>query len=194
MPERPTPDPTSQIALDASLLRALSHPMRTQILALLQRFGPSTATGLAERLGVNTGATSYHLRQLAEHGLVVEDTERGNARDRWWRAAYRGTRIDDVDLVRSEPELATTFMHNIARENTANLFRFIDELPTLPKNWLGSVSMDNYTLHLTPRQLRELMLKLEALVESYRTEPDAARPRGARRVIVHVNGFPQEGQ
>ena len=188
------PDPSSQIALDAPLLRALSHPMRTQIMALLQRFGPSTATRLAERLGVNTGATSYHLRQLAEHGLVVEDAERGNARDRWWRAAYRGTRIDDIDLVRSEPDLLTTYMHNIARENVANLFRFIDELPTLPKSWQQSAGMNNYTLHLTARQLRELMEQLEALVESYRTEPDAPRIRGARRVIVHVNGFPQEGQ
>jgi DNA-binding transcriptional ArsR family regulator len=86
------PDPTSQIVLDASLLQALSHPMRTQIFELLQRYGPSTATGLAERLGVNSGATSYHLRQLAEAGLVIEDTDRGNARDRWWKAAYRGTR------------------------------------------------------------------------------------------------------
>lgn len=165
--------------------------MRTQLLALLQQFGPSTATGLADRLGVNTGATSYHLRQLAEHGLVVEDTERGNARDRWWRAAYRGTRIDDIDLLRSEPDLTTAYLHNIARQNTANLLRYIDELPTLPSNWQTSASMNNYTLHLDARQLRELMEKLDGLVESYRTD-DAAR-RGARRVIVHVNGFPQEG-
>ena len=72
--ETPRPDPSSQLALTAPLLRALAHPMRTQIMATLQRFGPSTATGLAERLGVNTGATSYHLRQLAAAGLVVEDT------------------------------------------------------------------------------------------------------------------------
>jgi len=104
MPAAP-PDPTSQIVLDASLLQALSHPMRTQIFELLQRYGPSTATGLAERLGVNSGATSYHLRQLAEAGLVIEDTDRGNARDRWWKAAYRGTRIEDTELIRAEPEL-----------------------------------------------------------------------------------------
>ena len=193
MPDEKSPDPTSQIVLDAALLRALAHPMRTQIIALLQRFGPSTATGLAERLGVNTGATSYHLRQLAEHGLVVEDTERGNARDRWWKSGYRGTRIDDVDLVRSEPDLTTAFMHNIARQNADNLFRYIDEMPTLPRSWAGAPGMNNYTLHLTARQLRELMEQLDAVVESHRVDEDAPRPRGARRVIVHVNGFPQEG-
>lgn len=191
--ETPRPDPSSQIALTAPLLRALAHPMRTQIMAALQRFGPSTATGLAERLGVNTGATSYHLRQLAEAGLVMEDTERGNARDRWWKAAFRGTRIDDIDLVRSEPDLTTTFMHNIARENTANLVRFIDELPTLPASWQEASTMDNYTLHLSARQLRELLERLEAVIDEYRTD-EAASARGARRVIVHVNGFPQEGR
>ena len=193
MPATP-PDPTSQIALDASLLQALSHPMRTQIFGLLQRFGPSTATALAQRLGVNTGATSYHLRQLAEAGLVIEDPDRGNARDRWWKAAYRGTRLDDVDLIRAEPELSAAYMRNIARQNTDNLFRFIDEMAALPRSWEQAPRMNNYTLHLTARQLRELMERLEAVVEEYRTDDDAPRPRGARRVIVHVNGFPQEGR
>ncbi|WP_428995029.1 helix-turn-helix domain-containing protein [Kribbella qitaiheensis] len=40
--------------------------MRNRMLGLLRVHGPATATTLAERLGVNTGATSYHLRQLAE--------------------------------------------------------------------------------------------------------------------------------
>ena len=62
------------------------------MLGLLRAEGPATATTLAPRLGLNTGATSYHLRQLAQHGFIVEDAERGNARDRWWRAAHQSTR------------------------------------------------------------------------------------------------------
>ena len=44
--------------------------------------GPATATALAEMLGTNTGATSYHLRQLAEVGLVAEDPDLGTGRQR----------------------------------------------------------------------------------------------------------------
>ena len=66
------------------------------MLGLLRSEGPATATSLARRLDLNSGATSYHLRQLAQHGFVVEDTERGNARDRWWKAAHQATMTERV--------------------------------------------------------------------------------------------------
>ena len=48
----------------------------------LLRMGPSTASMLAREAGESSGATSYHLRELAKAGFVEEDPERGNARDR----------------------------------------------------------------------------------------------------------------
>src|SRR5215212_10817955 len=77
------------VVLDVKGLRALAHPVRVQLVGLLRRFGPSTATRLAERLGVNSGTASYHLRQLGAAGFVEEDTGRGNARERWWRSVHR---------------------------------------------------------------------------------------------------------
>src|SRR5690606_34588991 len=81
----------SQIEPDAMALRALAHPQRLRMLGMLRVDGPATATSLAQRMGLNSGATSYHLRQLARHGFIVEDETRGNARDRWWRAAHEST-------------------------------------------------------------------------------------------------------
>ena len=43
------------------------------MLGILRTEGATTATALAQRLGLNTGATSYHLRQLAQHGFIVDD-------------------------------------------------------------------------------------------------------------------------
>ena len=79
------------ITPSAAGLRALSHPTRLRILVRLRIEGPATATQLAQELKLNTGATSYHLRQLAEHGFIEDDRERGDARDRWWRAAHEST-------------------------------------------------------------------------------------------------------
>ena len=87
----------SSITPGPEALRALSHPLRLRILGLLRMDGPSTATALATRLGLNSGATSYHLRQLAQHGFVVDDEARGNARERWWRAAHQSTRVPTDD-------------------------------------------------------------------------------------------------
>jgi predicted ArsR family transcriptional regulator len=68
---------------------------------LLRIHGPATATSLATRLGINTGQTSYHLRHLADHGFVVDDEERGNGRERWWKAAPQSTLANTVP---SKPE------------------------------------------------------------------------------------------
>ena len=69
-----TPDPRS-VRPDSRQLRVLAHPLRSRLLGALRHGGPATATALAARLGTNSGATSYHLRQLAEAGLVEDDPE-----------------------------------------------------------------------------------------------------------------------
>ncbi|MBO9578980.1 MAG: helix-turn-helix transcriptional regulator, partial [Microbacteriaceae bacterium] len=50
----------THITPDPAQLKALSHPMRLRMLGLLRQDGPATAPTLAERLGLNSGATSYH--------------------------------------------------------------------------------------------------------------------------------------
>jgi len=60
-----------EVHLDARQIRVLAHPLRFRLLGRLRLDGPATATGLARALETNTGATSYHLRQLADVGLVV---------------------------------------------------------------------------------------------------------------------------
>ena len=83
-------EPSSQGAepsvrvLDDDAFKGLAHPLRVQIFDLLAIHGPHTASGVAERVGESSGVTSYHLRQLAKHGLVREVEGRGTARERWW--------------------------------------------------------------------------------------------------------------
>jgi predicted transcriptional regulator len=62
-----------RVELNATNLRGLAHPIRVKLLGALRLDGPSTATRLASRLGLSSAATSYHLRQLAAYGFVVED-------------------------------------------------------------------------------------------------------------------------
>ena len=62
--DRPAPEEVS----DVGALKALAHTRRQAILQQLYRKGPATSTGLARDLGWNTGATSYHLRELARTG------------------------------------------------------------------------------------------------------------------------------
>ena len=63
--------------IDAASLKALAHPLRVELFDRLAMLGPATASQLADALGESSGATSYHLRQLARHAFIEEDPERG---------------------------------------------------------------------------------------------------------------------
>lgn len=59
---------------DLATLKALAQPRRQRMLEHLTLHGPATSATLARALGLNTGSTSYHLRELARYGFV-EETE-----------------------------------------------------------------------------------------------------------------------
>jgi DNA-binding transcriptional ArsR family regulator len=153
-------------------LRALAHPVRLRILGLLRTDGPATASTLAARLGLNSGATSYHLRQLAGHGFVVDVPERGNGRDRWWRAAHRSTETTPETEATPEGRDATdAFGQAIAVVHTEGLQRAVEERPLLPESWRRASTLSDWQLRLTPQRAEELLNTLVAVVDSWQHDP-----------------------
>ncbi|MEV2197869.1 helix-turn-helix domain-containing protein [Streptomyces phaeochromogenes] len=189
-PQDSTPHPDS-VVLDAKGLRALAHPVRVQLVGLLRKHGPSTATRLAERLGVNSGTASYHLRQLGAAGLVEEDTERGNARERWWRSVHQRTWFNDQELVEREPEAALAYLQSVAATYTSRTQQALNELQTMPHVWRDTFDMSDWPLRITPEEAAALYEELRAVISRYRQDtPGAAAqaPEGAERfsVITHL--------
>lgn len=173
-------------------LRALSHPGRLRMLGLLRTEGPATATTLAARLGLNSGATSYHLRQLAKHGFVVEDEERGNARDRWWRAAQQMTRVEPTTA--STPEEHDTFdafLQSVVIVYTERLQHSLEERRLLPLPWQEAGQLSDWTLRLTPERARQLVEALGAVVEGWAEEPDDSPD--AKPFTVNLNAYLRPG-
>src|SRR3954462_5071208 len=85
--------PVRRKELDAAALKALAHPLRVQILRLLDVREQMSVTSLAAELGETTGAISYHLRQLAGHGLVEEGDADGPEEPDGRRAVGRRRRL-----------------------------------------------------------------------------------------------------
>jgi DNA-binding transcriptional ArsR family regulator len=56
---------------DPSVMKALTHPLRIQILELTQE-GEWSPKRLSDKLGAPLGNVSYHVRQLAAMGLLKE--------------------------------------------------------------------------------------------------------------------------
>ncbi|MFF4750968.1 helix-turn-helix domain-containing protein [Streptomyces sp. NPDC002514] len=192
-PDDPSATADSAV-LDAKGLRALAHPVRLRLLGLLRRYGPSTATRLAERLGVNSGTASYHLRRLGAAGFVEEDTERGNARERWWRSVHRMTEMSILDLVEQEPEAALAYLQSVAATYTLRTQQTLNELGTMPRPWRSAVDLSDRALRLTPDEAVALREELWAVIARYdgdTPESDVRAAEGAARVGVIVQVLPE---
>lgn len=180
--------------LGIEAVRALAHPLRIRILDELSMFGPLTASGLAERLSESSGATSYHLRQLEKHGLVQEDTTKGNARERWW--GRRPGSISTPEAREFPPgsaeRLATQLVEdewNRGRENAFHEF-VRDGEAVFGEEWLDVAAFDTINLRLTPEQLHQLVKDIDVVlwkyIETYKKTPTA----GSRPVQLQLNAFP----
>jgi predicted ArsR family transcriptional regulator len=182
-------DEEARVRLDPKSLRGLAHPLRVGILGMLRRDGPATATTLADRLGQSTGATSYHLRQLAAYGFVVEDTERGVGRERWWRAAHYGTMLDHETAVQAPVE-AEAFLRSVVTHYAAQMERWIVESQVQPPEWQAVGSINDWLFRLTPAEATELREELSAIAERYRSHTATDVPEGAETVALQVHLMP----
>ena len=171
-------------------LRALSHPLRLRMLALLRAEGPATATTLAVRLGQSSGATSYHLRQLAAHGFVEDEPGRGNGRERWWRAAHQSTSTAPP-TTREEREAQDAFGQAIAVVQTEQLQRAVEESELLPEEWRAASTLSDWLLRLTPARAAALVAHLEEVVDA--TEEDLDDEAGAADFMVVLQAYPRPG-
>ena len=127
----------------------MAHPLRVQMLGLLRTHGPATATGLAARLGLTSGALSYHLRQLERFGFIAEDTEPGNQRDRWWRAVHRSTEFDSADLDPAAAEAGEAYEEGVIAAITRSLTAAQAERRSWPVEWQRAYNLSDVLLELT---------------------------------------------
>jgi len=182
--------PITTLQLDARALRVLAHPLRSRILTALRRDGAATATSLAESLSTNTGATSYHLRKLADVDLVRE-TDGGRGRERRWAAATdaHGWRerdvADDPDGEAASLWLRRHYLQQFADE----VGRWLDSSDAFPLAWRDAAGSTDRTLALSPAQVVALEADLIAVIDRY-AEPDPDPEADVRRVRLQVHAFP----
>jgi DNA-binding transcriptional ArsR family regulator len=188
--------------LDARSLRGLAHPLRMRILELLTLDGPDTASGLCRRLGENTGTVSWHLRHLADHGFIEEDTGRGTRRERWWRAVPVSRRLDTTDF-RDDPDsrgALSLYVQELVQQQFHRVADYVAE--DWDTAWRDAGTLTQWhDLRLTSDELGALNAELAEVVDRHRAAAAAAGPRAdrerdepaaARPVIVQLQSFPRK--
>jgi DNA-binding transcriptional ArsR family regulator len=171
-------------------LKALAHPLRQRMLYHLAFTGGATATTLAEALGENTGATSYHLRQLERFGFIEEDEERSTGRVRWWRLVPLDLRSVTADAAeRAEAgELS-----RIRRERDRNLVdRYLGNRHRFGD--LDDAAMfSSSATRLTKAELARFTEEYVELLKRWWRPPEECPP-DARPVAVLFYAFPWPGE
>jgi DNA-binding transcriptional ArsR family regulator len=174
---------------DPATLKALAHPLRRRILRQLNRDGPATSTTLARALGENTGATSYHLRQLAQHGFVEDVPDRGQGRERWWRARRQDIRFPLRSTMSADMRAAfDEFGRQGVAEDIEAFARFQRQRDEMGE-WGDALLFARGGLHLTRDELMQFWADYMELFRRYAAATDPPKD-GARRFLVRFVAFP----
>ena len=179
------------IHLDRAALAMLAHPLRSRLLDELRISGPATATSLATVLHTNSGATSYHLRKLAEVALVV-DSGQGTGRRRLWSASTQSRPRDEGPSEDTSGPDAQAALAWLARDYL-NLFndraeQWLDKQDRWPVDWREQVGLSDHLVQVTAGQLAALRSELAEVLERYR-RVGAGNP-DAKRVSVYLCPLP----
>ncbi|WP_328503549.1 helix-turn-helix domain-containing protein [Streptomyces sp. NBC_00457] len=182
---------------DVGTLKALAHPLRAQLYRCLIIARSATASQLADQVDEAVSLVSYHLRKLAEHGLIEESEAQGaDGRERWWQPASEGVSIHDEDF-RDAPEKAAahTAASRLFFEQRADMYRrYLDERAHWSDAWTTASDSSEWLLRLTPDELSAMSKEMYALVRRYeergRAAVAAGDTEGRENVAVHTYGFP----
>ena len=175
---------------DPRALRAVAHPVRLELIGLLRRRGPMTATQAAARIGESPASCSFHLRQLAKYGLV-EEAGGGHGRERPWRATASLTSwapAGDEDHEEATAMLARVVVERYFEQT----LEWLDRRRSEPQEWAEVSEVGDRVLYATPAELAELDQRLGELLDPFieRLEDPSSRPDGARAVNLIRLVFP----
>ncbi|MFJ4512977.1 ArsR/SmtB family transcription factor [Streptomyces sp. NPDC088816] len=168
--------------------KALSNPVRRDILSYLGEHGEANSTSVAKALGESTGTTSYHLRKLADLKLIAEVEERSSGRERWWRSLM-------TDIF-TPPGLEMTDDEREAALKIGAL-KMTQDLNLVVKAYTGYDSSAGWNqiyrsgLWMTKEQTESFVEEYRALLHKYVTEP-GDRPPGSRQMAVRLVMLPNE--
>ncbi len=177
--------------MDDAALRVLAHPIRSRLVAELRLLGRATATQLAQALETNSGVTSYHLRTLAEAGLIAqadapEDQPRG--RRRYWMISTDQRPIDLADDDLDDEAAAEWLARDYVQHFSGKAQSWIGRRSDWPLTWQEMCGLDDQLVLVTDTQLEALQHEIATVLAKYR-RVGAGNP-AAKRVTYYTCALP----
>lgn len=181
-------DPRRRRLLDDPLaIRAMAHPVRLDLQALLGKEGPLTAADAARRLGISQALASHHLRQLAKYDFVEPAPGKDN-RERPWRLVSTSQSWRDAKLNPEAAAAADVLEQLLAERALGALADWQQRRPDEPEVWRENSGIGHTGIYLTGDELAELEEQISGLLKRYVDErpidDKSTRPPGSRLVDI----------
>ncbi|MFF8912529.1 ArsR/SmtB family transcription factor [Streptomyces sp. NPDC015032] len=182
---------------DLETLKAFGHPLRMRLYRLLYISRTATASQLAEQVDEAVSLVSYHLRKLADQGLIEEAQRQGkDGRERWWQPASKGVTFHQEDFNDAPEKVAThAAVGRLSFDQHVELYRrYIDSAQSWPPEWRSAASSSEYLARLTAEELSALGREMHQLIDRYeelgRARDEAGDTEGRENVALHLYAFP----
>lgn len=166
------------------MLKAFTHPLRRQILRLLAKREYLRAADAAEALGVPANKISFHLRVLADAGLLVEAPEHArDRRDRVWKGQAASVKVGGPESPIDDPALGDAVLKVLIDEHYDVVRRMLAWTPDYMAGRTSEVHAEfsQHTVRLTEAEFVAMMERIsevsrEAAEAHNRAHPDHDDP------------------
>jgi DNA-binding transcriptional ArsR family regulator len=177
---------------EPEVLAVLANPVRVRLMDVLRVDGPTTASRLAERVGVAVGSVSHHMKVLAGVGIVREVPELAkDRRERWWTLIDEGWQWSRSDMADgpAKEAIAIAAESLVLSRQTGLAREWLDRADDRP-GWEQSAFATQLWLRLSQAELAQLGDEVNELFRRWRRRevPDDDAERES--VFVFARGFP----
>ena len=162
-----------------AMLKAYAHPLRRRIAKSVAGRGHARAADVAADLGVPANSVSFHLRVLADAGLIEEAPEHArDKRDRVWKATAESWNVGSPEHPIADEELGGVLMNALADDHLEMLRRVMAWAPEYVSGRdpvvHGTFSQAN--LRLTEAEFKEIERRIHEVIRDAQDAHDPDDP------------------
>lgn len=167
--------------MTSAMLKAYSHPLRRQILRLISRREFLRAADIAAELDVPANSASFHLRALAEAGLIEEAPDKArDRRDRVWTGRKGALNVGGPENPVADEALGVAVVAALAEDHQDLIRRVVAWTPEYVAGRTAEVhaAFTQRSIRLTEAEFDDVMVKINEVLNAADDAHDDADPAG----------------
>ncbi|SEB36722.1 winged helix-turn-helix domain-containing protein [Microbacterium hydrocarbonoxydans] len=170
-----------QVWMTSAMLKAYAHPLRRQMIRLFSRREYLRAADVAADLDVPANSASFHLRVLADAGLIEEAPEHArDRRDRVWKARKGAINVGGPEHPVPDEALGTAMVRSLADDHQQMMARVVAWTPEYLSGRTTEVhaTFSQRMVRLTEVEFDAVMERIHEVITEAVDAHDSSDPAG----------------